>query len=193
MELRPEFQMDRRKCAELIRDPEALALPLMTVLLSAYGPQVFEEDPIDLWLSVEEDFNAQLTEEGENRVNASILALTSDLFYSDPLVLRATALALFEGDLGDMVNGVLEDIEFPEALWAVYEVGLMRGDDEEFSDDVSEYIDRLMRETSEDNEDLGMEPDEAIPYAVRFLEDMKGTLRDQLRLIGVSESNFEGF
>ena len=185
--------MDRRQCADLLRDPEALALPLMTVLLSAYGPQVFEEDPIDLWLTVEDDFNARITEEGENRVNASILALTTDLFYVDPLVLRAVALALFEGDLGDMVNGVLEDIEFPEALWAVYEVGLMRGDDEEFSDDVSEYIDKLMRETAEDNEDLGMEPDEAIPYAVRFLEDMKGTLRDQLRLLGVRESNFDGF
>lgn len=123
------------KAAGLIREPGTLGLPLLVICLAAYGEEVFGSDtvepmdPLDLYERLKDDFRAQLTEEGENRLNALMLAIATDGFYEDPLIFVSVTKALNTGDLGELPDGVMEEVELPEALWAVYEVGLCRDDD----------------------------------------------------------------
>jgi hypothetical protein len=188
LELNPAFKFDVREAAALIRDPDTYGLTLMTILLEAYDSEELfnpELDSIELYLQLEEDFRAQITEEGENRIQAAMLAMSTDAFYTDPLVTRATAMALYEGDLGDMVNGVLEPVEYPEILWAVYEVGLLRDDEEPFAPAVQSWIDRLAADTAEDMD--GVDGQEVLPYYARLLQEDRERLKDQLRKLGVEE------
>jgi hypothetical protein len=188
LEFNPAFQFDVREAAALIRDPETRALTLMTILLAAYDAEALFDpdlDSIELYLQMEEDFRAQITEEGENRIQAAMLAMSTDAFYTDPLVTRSVAMALYEGDLGDMVNGVLEPVEYPEILWAVYEVGLLRDDDESFAPSVQSWIDRLAADTAEDLD--GMEGEQVLPYYARLLQEDREILKEQLRKLGVDE------
>lgn len=179
-----DFKFDVQACAKLIREPDTLTLPLLAILMEAYGEYLFEMDPVELYLTIEEDFHARLTEEGENRVQAGLMALTSDLFYTDPLVTRSITLAMFEGDLGDMVTGVLEDVEISEVLWAVYEVGLLRDDDEEFSPPVQQYVDSLIKEASvEANVGEG----EVVPHYAKILMTQKRELREQMAQLGLED------
>ena len=177
-----DFQFNIQACAKLIREPSTLTLPLLTILLEAYGEYLFDMDPVELYLDIEEDFHARLTEEGENRVQAGLMAMTTDLFYKDPLVTRSVALAMFEGDLGDMVTGVLEEIDMSEVLWAVYEVGLLRDDDEEFSRPVQNFIDELIKDASGS---VNIEEGEVVPYYARILITQKRELREQMAQLGL--------
>lgn len=172
--------------AALIRDSATMALPLMLILINQYGDELFEMDPVELYVNIEEDFHAQLTEEGENRVQAALLAMTTDQFYKDALSMRSIALALYEGDLGDLVNGVLEDVEFPELLWATYEVGLLRDDDEEFSPEVQRFVDETVRSAADANDDL--EEADVLPFYVKFLQETKQEFVEQLIALGVDVS-----
>lgn len=182
--LPPDFKLNREACAELIRDPETLTLPLMTILLSAYGENLFEVDSVELYTDIEEDFRASLTLEGENRIQAAILAMTTDLFYTDPLTTRSVSLAFYEGDLGDLVNGVLEEVELPEIIWTAYELGLLREDDEEFSPPVQAFIDDLVKGVADE---MDMETGEVLPHYVTVLEVQKRDLREQMGKLGFSD------
>jgi len=186
MEFNRQFRFDLREASELIRDESTYGLVLITILLEAYGEQLFEVDSIELYLEIEEDFRAIMSEAGENRVQACLISMMSDDFYTDPLILRAVAMALYEGSLGDLVNGVLEPVEVPEVLWAVYEVGLLRDDDAEFSQSTKKWLEELMESTAEEL-DLESE-DEVLPYYVRALEPEKAELKRQLDLLGVDKT-----
>jgi len=185
LDFNPKFPFNRKACAALFREPTTLTAPIMTMLLAAYGADVFEADPIELYLAVEEDFHAKVPEETENRIQAALTAMTTDLFFTDGLACRSISLAFFEGDLGDIVNGVLEPVEFAEVLWATYEVGLLRDDKMDFSPQVKAWLDSLMRQDAEDPEEMAPET-LGLPFYVRSLQDQKLELERQLESIGVS-------
>lgn len=189
MEPKPTFS--RQIAADLIRDPETLGTVILIILLSKYGEEIFDMDPVELYVRIQEDFHSTLTEEGENRLNAILMAVTSDAFYEDPLAFRAIASALYDGDLGDMVNGVLDDLTIPEILWAIYEVGLLRDETEE--DDFSPAVQRVIdEEMMNEAEEQDMEdPEQVIPYYERFVESMKGQLHEQLGKLGLVESDID--
>ena len=168
----------------MLREPDTYTLPIMTVLLEAYGDTVFTRDALDLYAEIEEDFNVRIPVETENRIQAALLAMTTDLYYTDPLVTRSVALAFFEGDLGEMVSGVLEPVELDEVIWTTYELGLLREDEEKFSPDVQSFVDRLVNETADENE---FSEEEAIPHYVRTLQDEKLKLAEQMRKLGVED------
>lgn len=187
MDFNTEFKFDLKAASELLRDESTYGLTLMTILLDAYGEQLFDPqmDSIELYLEIEEDFRAQMTLAGENRVQACLLGMTTDAFYTDALVCRSVAMALFEGELGDMVHGVLEAVELPEIMWAVYELGMLREDEEDFSPEVQRWIDQLVAHTAEEQD---LEHPEVLPYYAQILEDEKQELLRQLRILGVSEA-----
>jgi hypothetical protein len=187
MQLDPQFRFDRKIAAGLLRDPETFAVVILTILLEAYGGDVLdpdELDPLELYMRVEEDFRVVLPLEAENRIQAALTAINTPAFYVDPLITRATAMALMEGNLGDMVNGYLEDVPFTEVIWAVYEIGLILGEDDTttFSPSVSAYIQRLAQEAEEAPVEGDLE--EVLPYYVKILEPEKQRLKEQLRKLG---------
>jgi len=176
----------RKEVAELLRDPDTFGTVILSLLLQTYGEEIFDLDVLEIYARVQDDFSAVISEEGENRLNALMFALSSNAFYEDVDVFRAVATSLYDGDLGDLVGGGLEDLTIPEILWSIYEVGLLREDEPGFSN----AIDRLInREIQEEAEDQDMESEHVLPYYERFLESSKEDLLEQMSRIGVSKAD----
>jgi hypothetical protein len=187
------FPFDKRLAADLLADTETTATVLHMIILAAYGDEVYGSleqniepaDPIELWLRIKEDFSVNVPESNENKVNALMLALSTEAFYDDPLAFISISNALYSGDLGDLVNGALEDLTMPEMLWGIYEVELNRGDSEGFAIPIDRLIDEIIKNEAEDNEEL--EETEVVPYYEKFVAEMRDDMLIQMRMLGVDE------
>ena len=139
----------------LLGDPDTQGIVLLTILLWAFGDSVAGEDPMDpaeLWAACRERFGVWIPEEGENKVNALITAMGSDNFYLDPETFTALCMSLTSGDMGDLADGVMEELEAFEAAWGSVEVMLARKDEQpvEFSPSVKALFEEAMtRDTAE--------------------------------------------
>jgi hypothetical protein len=179
------IQIDIGKARVALGDPDTYAFVLLTIAMWAFGDEVLGDpeegiepmDPSELWAGLNETFGTWVTEEGENKLNALMLALQGDLFYRDIEVFSAVSQALFDGDLGDLVNGTFDDLSTVEIMWATLEVELAREDEDgppQFSDAITDMINRLLLTEQENHdEDIGMVRSEYYK------------LLDQLRAIGV--------
>lgn len=156
MALRPDFPLDPAACGHLLADPDTTATSLHLILLSAYGDDLYGDedeppmDPVLIWRLAREDFSVTIPEENENKVNAIMTGVMSDAFYADPLTFVSVCMALYTGDLGDLVSGVMEDPTLPELLWGIFEVALNRDDDMEFSPAVYAVVRKEMEDAAEE-------------------------------------------
>lgn len=188
------FPFDKRLAADLLADTETTATVLHMIILAAYGDEVYgsiehgieQAEPVELWMRIKEDFSVNIPESNENKVNALMLALSTEAFYDDPLAFISICNALYSGDLGDLVDGALEDLTMPEMLWGIYEVELNRGESEGFALPIDRLIDEIIRNEAEDNEDL--EKAEVVPYYEKFVAEMRDDMLVQMRMLGVDES-----
>lgn len=148
--MNPNYPWDIKISGDLLANPNTAATVLHMIVLQAYGDALYGDgdtdpmDPVELWLAIQEDFRTRVPEENENRLNALMLAMSTDAFYEDPVVFRSVCMSLAEGDLGDQVEGFMEELELSEMLWGVYEVELNRDDRMEFEPDVEEIIDEAI-------------------------------------------------
>lgn len=187
------FPFDRRQAADLLADPDTSATLLHLILLSAYGDELYGApekdiapmDPVECWVRVQEDFRVTVPESNENKINGLMFAVSTDAFYDDPLAFRSICSALYSGDLGDLVDGVLDDLTVPEMLWSVYEVELNRSDYQEFAASVEAVMDEVISTEAEDREDL--DPEDVVPYYEKFVAEQRNEMLTQMRKIGVSE------
>lgn len=174
--------------AELLREPSTLGIPLLTIAMTAYGDEIFGNpetgiepmDPIELYTRLEEDFRAELPDTAEARLQAIITAVATDGFYEDPLIFTSIALALTNGNIGTLPDGILEEITLPEAVWAVYEVALVRDDDIKLGPLILQAIDEIIGEAADDFEDGGEEPSHE-----HFVRNMKMDLIGQMTKLGI--------
>lgn len=188
------FPFDKRLAADFLADTETTATVIHMIILAAYGDEVYGSleqniepaDPVELWLRIKEDFSVNVPESNENKLNALMLALSTDAFYEDPLAFISICNALYSGDLGDLVNGALEDLTMPEMLWGIYEVELNRGSSEGFVIPIDRLIDEIIKNEAEDNEEL--EEAEVVPYYEKFVGEMRDDMLVQMRMLGVDES-----
>lgn len=166
-------------------DSDTPGLVLLTIAMCSFGPRVLgdeDEDieamnPAELWVELDELYGTWVTEEGENKLNALILGMRGDLFYRDVDVFHSVCAALYDGDLGDMVSGVFEDLTAAEIMWGVMEVELAREDESgppEFSNGVAAIIARC----------LGLEQDDQTELHLGLRETYVDLL-ERLRDIGV--------
>jgi hypothetical protein len=157
-----EANLDLGKCRAAIGDPDTPGFVLLTIALWAFKDRVFGDeeagvdqmDPAEMWAEFNEVFGTWVPEEGENKLNALITALSSAAFYTDVETFMAVSNALFDGDLGDLVDGVFEEPSVVEMMWATLEVELARDDADEsppFSPQVAEFLARKLREEQEDH------------------------------------------
>lgn len=187
------FPFDIRKAGDALADADTCATVLHMIILAAYKEEIYGDadldieaiDPIELWLRIQEDFHTTIPEENENKINALMLALSTDIFYRDPLAFNSICNALYSGDLGDLIEGYVEDLTIPEMLWGIYEVELNRDDRVPFSPAVTKFIDEIISEEAEDKEEL--EEEEVIPYYERFVNEMRQDMFTQMRRLGVAE------
>lgn len=180
MDLLP--QLDMEKCRVALGDPDTPGFVLLTIAMWAFRERLFGDleqgvepmDPSEIWAETNEIFGTWIPEEGENKLNALMLAISTPAFYQDVETFCAVSNALFDGDLGDMVDGSFEEPTVIEMMWATLEVELARDDDDEvppFSLKVRDFLGRRMREEQEDHT-----MHEAAVNEVYF--DMLDTLRD---------------
>lgn len=196
------FKFKRDVASRLLASDDTFAFTLMTILLAEYDQEVFDENPVVLFNRIEEDFRITLPEEAENRINAAITAMTTDLFYTQFSAFKAITLALNEGDLGDLVDGEdTEDLNAAEILWAITEVGLLNGDNfaetqEKLSESVAIGCNAVIDDEAEDEEEIADNTDtitEAIkePYYQQYVTINLLELAKQLTQLGVSTTMIE--
>lgn len=137
-----KFKPKRSIAAKMLTSDTTFAFTLMTILLAYYDQEVFdEEEPEALFARIEDDFNIKLSEEVENRINAALLVMTSDLAYTQVAAFKSVALALANGNIGSIPQGGDEELNAAEILWAITEIGLLNGESfDEVSEAMSESV-----------------------------------------------------
>lgn len=189
------MNLNRSEAARLLEYDDTFATTLMVILLSEYGDEVFTEDPIVIFKNLEDDFRCKLSEETETRINAALMAMTTDLAYVSPHVFKAVALAFTDGDIGGIPDGEEEELDGSAALWTVVELGILNDDGEDsfdkFSPSIQEMVYKLVKSTAADPEELPDDPEElfdaSLPFhELRIREDIK-ELQTQLLAIGADE------
>ena len=193
------LKLDKREAGKLLASDKTLAFTLMTILLSKYGQDVFDLKTPVLFNMLEEDFNIKLPEEAENRINAALTAMQTDLFYTQFSPFKAITMALNSGDIGGFADedgsDDKDEISTAEILWAISEVGLLNGlnfkeSADNISDDIIEKCNEIIDDESEDLDEVNDDVDtidEAYvePYYYRAVANGALTLAIQLLKIGV--------
>ena len=178
-ELKKAFSLKRSVCADLLLNDETPASVIHAIVLSAYGVRAIYDtaedeayDPALVYAALERDFqlSSPIPLEAENRFRALKNAVETEDFYDDPFIFTATAEALNNGDVADLLDGSTTDLTGAEAFWAMYEVGVNRDESEEFHTDVANLI---HSELSNDPETgFGEALDYVLAQHQRLKEDM---------------------
>ena len=190
------YPFDKKATKELLKDRSTYATVLLAIAL-AYLPEG-EDDMADidtevLFTDLEEEFECDIPEENENKLNAAITALNTDLFYRSFNVTKAISLAFHDGDIGDIANGNDdEEVEACYLLWATLEVGLINGSSfiesiGEFSQSVVNKINEVLDDEAEDKDSEVDEIDEVMrdPYYHKYISYNILQLTSQLFNLGV--------
>lgn len=199
------YPFKKDEAAKLLASDDSYAFVLMTILLPVFGEDLFEEDTAILFTDIENYFGCHLSEESENRINAAITAMTTDLFFTNINMFNSITLAFSEGDIGDIPSGVMETPDVEEALWAVQEVALLLGERKEspefqdlFSDEVVRYVSDLIGSVAEDLEEVPDDVDTAEeafeePYFSRIITENMTAMFKQLYMLGASPDKLSAY
>ena len=167
-------QLQPKSVVKLLSDDATFGTVAHIIAISKYGEAVYEMDILELFADLEEDYRVELSEDVRQKLQAIILATSTDAFYQDPEAFRAIANTLIEGDPGFMF---FDNLTLPEIMWAMYEVGLNHpGTD--FSAAVKKLIDSEVNDEGLDFEDL--DEAEEIPSVEATLSNLRNELIEQL-------------
>lgn len=140
------YRFDTSQTKTFLEDDATYAFVLLAIILS-YLPEGQDDltkvDIDELLIDLEEDFNANIPDEVVNKMQAAIVALTTDYFWTDVNVMKGMALTLDDGDAGDLTEGGDEEIDTCQLLWAAMEVGLIN--DMSFEDSLDHFTDSLTK------------------------------------------------
>lgn len=134
-------------------------------------------EPIEVWQDLEETYGVRIPVENENRINGIWLGLSGDGFYEEPEIFTAVCSSLYDGDIGDPMDQIGDELGIEEVLWGVYELSLWRGtvepfnprirtliagisDRDRFEDEEGTMIQTMVRGLREDLQSLGLSPEE---------------------------------
>lgn len=181
-----DIDSHKAEVRQLLADDDTPALVLMSIILTLFGDRVFGDgqdidqmDPLEIWEGLEQVTGIRISPEQENKVQALHLAMSGEGFYDSPEIFASVCAALYDGDLGDMINGVFDPPSVIEVMWGIMEVELARDDEQgppEFSAAVSRLIEEIAASEAYDLEIFQVE-------VMAAFADMK----DRLRLLGVTE------
>ena len=199
------YPFKKSEAAKRLASDDAYAFVLMTILLPVFGDDLFTEDSSILFADIEDYFDCHLSEESENRINAAITAMTTDLFFTNVNMFNAITLAFAEGDIGDIPEGMMETPDVGDMLWAVQEVSLLIGEPKEseefqslFSPSVMSYVGDMIASVAEDLEEVPDDVDELDeafnePYFERVINENAAQMAKQLYMIGIDPSKLTSY
>lgn len=164
-DLRSAVTLDEGKMRVAVGDPDTPGLVLFLIALYVLGDGVMgnpeegvdQMDPSEMWAELHTRFGTWVTEEGENRLNAITTGLQEGRFWQDLDTFMAVSTALFDGDLGDLIDVGFEELSATEIMWAILEMQLAWDSEEipEYSRPVQEYVnDVLLREQEDQTENV---------------------------------------
>lgn len=163
-------------------DPDTPGLVLFTIALATFGDGLMGDpeqgvdalDPSEIWVGLNERFGTWVTEEGENKLNAIMAGLSGAAFWRDELVFMSVATALFDGDLGDLIEVGMEELSATELMWALLEMELAWDAEEtpEFSRQIRNYIENCLRREQDEQLDNTREVEHAYLRMLQQLRDI---------------------
>lgn len=156
------LELDEGQIRVALGDPDTPGLVLFTIALYNFGDEVLgnpeeDVDPLDpalLWAELHSKYGTWITEPGENKLNAIMTGLRGGMFWTDFDVFLAVATALFNGDLGDLINSGFEELTSTEIMWAMLEMELAWDADDPppFSMDIQQYVEDMLAMEVEDQD-----------------------------------------
>lgn len=194
--LTANYKFDKQITRELLKDDSTFACVLLAIVLSFIqdddNSDLANIEVEELLQDLEEEFNCYIPEENENKINAAILALTTDLFWTRFPVTKSITMAFDDGDIGDTAVGGDEEIEACPLLWAALEVGIINGMSfteslREFTPSVTNSINEILDAEAEDTnaEADGLEEVNRDPYYHRYLSNNIVSMIGQFVKLGV--------
>ena len=179
---KPPIHLDEGKIRVALGDPDTPGLVLFTIALWCFGDLVMGNpdegiepmDPAEMWASFNERFGTWVTEEGENKLNAVITGLRGAAFWEDQEVFVSCTTALYDGDLGDLINSGMEDLSATEIMWAILEMELVwdSPDTPEFAYSIQNYVGEQLAEEQEDQVENSKEVEKAYLSMLGQLQDL---------------------
>ena len=177
----------KKQAADLLRSDTTYGIVILAILLAEYGYDILTYDVLEIYQKIKEDFDAIVAEEGENRLNAILLTTVTDGFYTNPDIFNAVCTSLYDGDLGDLVDGIMEPVTVPELLWSYYEVGLLYDTPQLLSMGVANNTKKILRQDG-----LSSLAEAKTKYT-EFLKECKDDLKYQIHSIGMNIQDLEEY
>lgn len=171
---------------------------LITIALYSFADETFEMDPAELFNELEKKYKVKIPEENENKINAALILLTTDLPFTDADVFNMVVNSFSDGDLGIDSYGI-EEPSMLEILWMLYESSVILNEtDLECSEEVNEFINDIISKSqlNIDVEDLlDVDGSDQIfkdgSYYDSFIKLKKELLKIQFQDIGVDAKILE--
>ncbi len=178
-------QLNRDACVRVLQSPDTYATTLITIAHAVCGEELYDLDPIEIFMAIEDAFAVKVTEPHENKINAWLLSVTTPAFFEDVRGFTSVCQSFATGYPDDaaiaaMTPG-LSDLSYIDMKWAVYEVGLAYDELPGFSKSVRQLY---LREVNEEVVEDGFL--EAITGVDDDMEDFRLELQTELHLIGAS-------
>jgi len=139
----------------LTGEAEAFATTLLSILLRAYGVDVFEWDPITVQMELKDDFGVEPPRRVFDKLMGLLSALSTDRIYKDVAVFDETVNALSGHGAG--VDRDIPSVD--EVAWAVAELTMAdpepvtRNPEQPFGRDIQKYVRVVL-----DNEGMTIAP-----------------------------------
>lgn len=169
---------------EVIRN--FLSNPCFATTLHAISLMSLEPDMLygsetsftEIFAELEDLYSVEIDPTNKEKLQAIVVAVSTDSFHNDPQAFRAICNTLLHGDpMFDM----FDDLTIAEILWGVYEISINQEEteDQTLSPAVEKLIDKEIAEEREDNAEL--ETLEKEPYYQKFLQAARTELFLELK------------
>ena len=108
---------------EALQSPETSATFLNAIIRRQYGDEVYDWDPLTVFLELKADFNVEISSEGLDRFSALQVAMTTNAFFN-----RLDAFMSISNTLADGAPYFIafDPVTVEEAAWAITELALNR-------------------------------------------------------------------
>jgi len=176
-------KLDKKEVFKALSDDATFGTTAHVIAIATFGEEVYQMDPLELFMNLEDEYKMEISDEVCEKLQAILLATTTDAFYEDATAFRAIANTLIEGNPG--FEG-FDNLTVPEILWSIYEVELNH-EPIEFSASVNKLIATELEEEVEDMDEISEAME--VPYYQRAVRDLRGELAEQLVAIGFEQHN----
>ncbi len=108
---------------QALQSPETLATVIHTILREQYGEEVYDWDPVTVYLETQADFRADMCSEAIDRWCAIQVVMTSDAFFKRLDAFLGICNTIADGQ---PFFGTFDPVTVEEAAWTIAEVAFNR-------------------------------------------------------------------